>query len=208
MVCMINLKNLKKDEMDTQNGQEQTIKSLSTRFATFASQTILFETGGEKAGAYHKDPADKGGETKWGISKQAHPEIDIENLTYRHALTIYENQYWNPFYDYIYVEKLAFKLYDMGVLMGKHRAIKTLQKAIKKNRVTIKVDGIFGPMTLTGSNTIEAQILLYETYIYLLNRYFKRISLYGKNKKFLRGWLKRLYWVWSTDGTKEGINEQ
>ena len=138
-----------------------------------------------------------------GISKQAHPEIVIENLTYRHALAIYENQYWNPFYNYIHVEKLGFKLFDMGVLMGPNRAVKKLQKAIKKNGIVLKVDGIFGPMTLTACNTVEAQILLYETYIDSLQRYFKLISLYGKNKKFLRGWLRRLYWVWSIDSQEE-----
>jgi len=192
-----------KDEME----EKQTIGSLSAKFAAFASQTILFETGGDKSGAFHKTSGDKGGETKWGISKQTHPEINIEELTFRHALAIYENQYWNPFYNYIHAEKLGFKIYDMGVLMGPRRAVKKLQKAIRKNGVTIKIDGIFGPMTLTGCNTVEAQILLYETYIDLLQKYFKLISLYGKNKKFLRGWLKRLYWVWSTDEKEKGINE-
>ena len=204
MVYTINLKNIRtKDEME----KKQVTKSLSAKFATFASQTILFETGGDKSGAFHKESGDKGGETKWGISKQAHPEVDIENLTYGHALAIYENQYWNPFYNYIHAEKLGFKLFDMGVLMGPRRAIKILQKAIKKTGTTIKIDGIFGPMTLTGCNTVEAQILLYETYIDLLQKRFKRISLYGKNKKFLRGWLKRLYWVWSFDEKEKGFNE-
>ncbi len=185
--------------------EKQITRALPAKFVVFASQTILFETGGDKSGAFHKTSGDKGGETKWGISKQAHPEVDIENLTYRDALHIYESQYWDNYYNFIGNEKVAFKLYDMGVLMGKRRAVKKLQRAIRKQGTMLRIDGMFGPITLTGCN-LSPYDNLYETYIDLLQSYFKLISIYGKNRKFLRGWLKRLYWVWSTDEKEKGIN--
>lgn len=47
-------------------------------------------------GGYSNDPKDPGGETKWGISKRYHPNVDIFNLTPQQAHDIYLNEYWNP----------------------------------------------------------------------------------------------------------------
>ena len=44
---------------------------------------------------YVNDPRDPGGETKFGISKRAHPNEDITNLTYERALEIYKTEYWD-----------------------------------------------------------------------------------------------------------------
>ena len=45
-------------------------------------------------GAYTNDPKDPGGETKFGISKRANPQMDIYNLTLPAALNIYYVDYW------------------------------------------------------------------------------------------------------------------
>lgn len=45
-------------------------------------------------GGYVNDPADPGGETKWGISKRAYPNLDIANLTPDQASDIYARDYW------------------------------------------------------------------------------------------------------------------
>ena len=45
-------------------------------------------------GGYVNDPKDPGGETKWGISKRAHPTLDIKNLTPECACDIYCKDYW------------------------------------------------------------------------------------------------------------------
>lgn len=47
-------------------------------------------------GGYSNDPTDPGGETKYGISKRAHPNLDIKNLTPEQALDIYLKEYWEP----------------------------------------------------------------------------------------------------------------
>lgn len=46
-------------------------------------------------GGYSFDSRDPGGETKWGISKRAHPDVDIRNLTPEQAASIYETEYWD-----------------------------------------------------------------------------------------------------------------
>lgn len=47
-------------------------------------------------GGYVNIPSDPGGETKWGISKRAHPTVDIRNLTEADAAQIYYDEYWVP----------------------------------------------------------------------------------------------------------------
>ena len=42
-------------------------------------------------GGYVNNPNDKGGETKYGISKRAYPNLDIKNLTLKKAEEIYYN---------------------------------------------------------------------------------------------------------------------
>ncbi len=45
-------------------------------------------------GGYSNDPVDPGGETNFGISKRAYPNVDIKALTRESASAIYERDYW------------------------------------------------------------------------------------------------------------------
>ena len=56
----------------------------------------LHEWGNRPDGGYTNNPADPGGETKFGISKRAHPNEDIKNLTPERALALYQAEYWTP----------------------------------------------------------------------------------------------------------------
>lgn len=61
---------------------------------SFESAMIhVFEHEGE---IYENDPDDPGGETKYGICKRYHPDVDIFNLTKEQAKEIYLNTYWIP----------------------------------------------------------------------------------------------------------------
>ena len=70
-------------------------------------------------GGYVNDPSDPGGETKYGISKRAFPDLDIKNLTEEQAILIYYDEYWLD----AKVDKLPDELHeiylDMVVNMGK-----------------------------------------------------------------------------------------
>ena len=58
-----------------------------------AFKFVLRWEGGDR---YTNDPKDPGGETKYGISKRAHPTLDIKHLTPEKALEIYLEKYWFP----------------------------------------------------------------------------------------------------------------
>ncbi len=45
-------------------------------------------------GGYVNRVDDPGGETRYGISKRAHPDVDIKNLTKDAAMEIYRADYW------------------------------------------------------------------------------------------------------------------
>jgi len=55
----------------------------------------LHEWSDKPNGRYTNIPADAGGETKYGISKRAHPKLDIKNLSLADAYAIYAGEYWN-----------------------------------------------------------------------------------------------------------------
>lgn len=57
--------------------------------------TCVDQVLGEEAG-YVNNPADPGGETKWGISKRAFPNLDIANLSREDAIQVYKAHYWDP----------------------------------------------------------------------------------------------------------------
>ena len=61
------------------------------------SFVALHEWSNREDGGYTNDPVDPGGETKFGISKAAHPDVDIKNLTLKEALEIYRRDYWSHY---------------------------------------------------------------------------------------------------------------
>lgn len=76
----------------------------------------------EREGGYVNDPADPGGETKYGISKKAYPNVDIRNLTPELAGTIYQNDYWGPSGCEHLTPGMALVVFDSAVNVGVARA--------------------------------------------------------------------------------------
>lgn len=91
-------------------------------------------------GGYVNDPRDPGGETNWGISKRAYPDLDIKNLTQDQAKAIYLRDFWNPIGDAD--PAIKFQVFDFAVNSG-------IQTAIRKLQATISVadDGHWGPVS-------------------------------------------------------------
>jgi len=133
---------------------------------------------------------DTGGETKFGISKRSYPNVDIENLTKEDAINIYKRDYYNPLYDHISDSNVSFKLFDIGVNIGKTNAVKRLQWTLNDYYgEELIADGIFGKKTLGSVNKHK---YLYPLLLLEYSLYYKAISK-STNNKYLAGWLKRLY---------------
>ena len=75
-------------------------------------------------GGYVNDPNDPGGETNYGISKRAYPNVDIKNLTIDGAKEIYKKDYWDKTKVESVPERLRYIYFDMCVNMGMRRLLK------------------------------------------------------------------------------------
>lgn len=69
-------------------------------------------------GGYSNDPHDPGKETKYGISKAAHPDVDIANLTLDQAKAIYLIEYWDRCGCDAMPWERALCVFDMAVNQG------------------------------------------------------------------------------------------
>jgi lysozyme family protein len=70
-------------------------------------------------GGYVNDPDDKGGETKYGISKRSYPNEDIKNLTLARAKMLYKRDFWDKVGgDLINDQQIADMLVDAAVNEG------------------------------------------------------------------------------------------
>jgi lysozyme family protein len=78
-------------------------------------------------GGYVNHEKDPGGETRYGISKRAHPELDIKNLTVEKALEIYYEDYWKKAGCNLLDMPMAACVMNCAVMSGPRRAIGILE---------------------------------------------------------------------------------
>ena len=67
---------------------------------------------------YTNDPSDPGGETKYGISKKAYPDVDIKSLTLAEASLLYKKDYWDKIGCDSMEKALAIVCFDSAVNCG------------------------------------------------------------------------------------------
>ena len=79
-------------------------------------------------GGYTDDPNDAGGGAKWGISKRAHPNVDIFNLTLEGALEIYRSAYWDFYRLDNFPSPLCIAMFDAFVQHNPKRVIEWIPK--------------------------------------------------------------------------------
>lgn len=140
-------------------------------------------------GGYVHDPADPGGETKYGISKRTYPDVDIEGLTREDAVEIYYRDWWEKYgYGKIQDDRIAEKVFDLAVNMGPRKAHGFLQVAvILSGGFNIHSDGVLGPKTVAAVNEHPNPKYLLAMLRLLAIKYY--VSL--KKLKFLSGWIIR-----------------
>lgn len=158
-------------------------------------------------GGYVNDPADRGGETKFGITVAVARRNgflgNMRDLPRELAKQIYMRQYVvAPGFDKVgnLSMPIAYELVDTGVNMGPQMASRFLQRAL--NLLTDKVlvvDGDVGPATIGALNLFlgrrgaegEKRLLA------LLNafqgtRYAELAEGRVQNRAFIYGWLGRI----------------
>jgi lysozyme family protein len=145
-------------------------------------------------GGYVNDPADPGGETKFGISKRSYPGSDIKNLTESEAKSICYRDFWLPSKCNLISDfNLAAKMFDLAVNLGVGTAIIRLQRAMKCFGADLKEDGIPGPKTMSAVAAVDPAALLGALKSEAAG-YYRCLCMKDPNlEKFLGGWLNRAY---------------
>jgi lysozyme family protein len=138
-------------------------------------------------GGYVDNKNDLGGETNYGISHRAYPDLDIKNLTIEQVSDIYYNDYWLKLnIDNLFNEDLKLHIFDMAVNAGTKTSIKLLQHILG-----VVEDGIMGSETESKVEEYFTSILT----LYKNARITYYNSLVTKNPKlqeFLKGWILRV----------------
>lgn len=140
-----------------------------------------FEFVFQEEGGYVNDPNDSGGETKFGISKRAHPGVDIKSLTKKTVRPIYLD-YWNEVKADILPPQLRLQVFDFGFHAGGTRSIKLLQRLCE-----VKQDGKIGAITLGAAKELSA----IEFCGGRINYYHNLVKRRPKDRRFLKGWIAR-----------------
>jgi len=138
-------------------------------------------------GGLVKDPMDRGGLTRWGISQAYHPGLDIDNLTREQAIEIYRTDYWNRIRGDDLPEELAFVTFDAAVNSGPRNAARFLQRALG-----IKDDGVLGPKTMDRAWACDPRATAIHA-IQARARYYTSVfTRHPSQLRFLNGWLARI----------------
>ncbi len=137
----------------------------------------------DEEGAYVDNPADPGGETKYGISKRVYPHLNIKNLKPEQAIQIYKDDYWTPIRGDDLPQGIDLMVLDCAVNQGVSTAAKLLQGV-----VGVTQDGKIGPDTLSKVNKADKADLIAR---YASLRALRYAGLAGW-RTFGRGWINRL----------------
>lgn len=133
-------------------------------------------------GGYVLDGLDPGGETNFGISKRAYPDLDIRNLKRADAEAIYYTDYWLPAECDKYPDAVAFVVFDCAVNQGVSTAKRLLQTA-----VGVPADGVIGVLTLARITPPRSRDIVRDITLLRIQRY-QQSPVYAR---FARGWLRR-----------------
>ena len=134
-------------------------------------------------GGYVNNPADPGGETKFGISRRSYPNLDIKNLTIEQASDIYIRDYLAPLKADKLPDSVTFQLLDFAINSGVDRAVVCLQRAVGAVE-----DGRMGPATVAAvKRYTEAEVIMR-----LLAARLEFMTGLSVWPTFGRGWCRRI----------------
>lgn len=142
----------------------------------------------EHEGGYVNHPSDPGGETKYGISKRAYPDVDIAELTKDDAADLYKRDYWDRIKGDDLPVGVACVVMDYAVNSGISRASKALQSVCG----ITNGDGIIGPATLNAVWTTaknDGELSVVEGVIKQRQEFIRGLSIY---ETFGKGWERRI----------------
>lgn len=143
---------------------------------------------------YVNDPLDRGGETKYGVAKNANMDLDITNLDWDAAKRVYFRRYWlasNCDDVTLMSPRLAVLHFDGAVNHGVGRAGRFLQRSVGATE-----DGDVGPATLRALREAiktRGDIALCHLICDYREAFYEAIIARNPSQaRFRNGWLRRI----------------
>jgi len=149
-------------------------------------------------GGYSNHPADRGGETNFGVTHAVYnayrkmhgrPLQSVRMISAAEVRDIYQKRYWTSAGCEELPPKLALSHFDWAVNAGVIRAVKTLQAIVGVN-----ADGIVGPLTkqaIIAATATNREVWLCDRYNAIREGCYRRWGV-GSQAVFLTGWMNRL----------------
>ena len=178
-------------------------------FEAALSHCMLYEVGGfwnldtpgvreglietreqRRACGYVNDPDDRGGETKYGVAKNANPDLDITTLDWLGASRIYFRRYWLPSHSDELTQispRVAVLHFDGAINHGVGRAAVFLQRALE-----VQDDGDIGPATLAAVQESDELVVCNRICDIRTDFYRAIVAAKPTQAKYLNGWLRRI----------------
>jgi lysozyme family protein len=136
---------------------------------------------------YVNIPEDTGGETKYGVAKNANIDLSISTLDLDGAMNAYYARYWNAGKSDKLPGAVAIIHFDGCVNHGVGRACKFLQVA-----AGVTPDGAIGPATLAAVNAKTQEEIINAIADQREAFYNGIVAAKPNQAKFLKGWMARI----------------
>lgn len=136
---------------------------------------------------YVNIPADRGGETKYGVAQAANPQVRVRDLDLQGAMEVYFQNYWLRGKCDQLPYPVSLIHYDGCVNHGIGRANKFLQRA-----VGVTDDGVIGPGTLRAVNEGDLTQIIQSISEQRANFYQAIVKRDSSQGIFLKGWMRRI----------------
>jgi lysozyme family protein len=147
---------------------------------------LVNTTAQQQAVGYVNDPADHGGETKFGIAKHSNPSIDVKNLTWADAKQVYFDSYWTASRCPDLLPRYAVLHFDIAINHGARRAAIFLQRALG-----VADDGVLGPITIAKADAADPITLCGQVSDQRLRFYNEIVAHDPTQSRFFGGWARR-----------------
>ena len=151
------------------------------------AQGLIDTPANRKAVGYVNDPNDRGGETKFGVAKNANMDLNITRLTWDQAKAVYFVRYWLAGKCDQLSPRTAVLHFDGCVNHGIIRANTFLQRA-----VGVKDDGVIGAVTLAKIKATNEMQLLSNVCAQREQFYRAIVANNPSQARYLTGWLRRI----------------
>ena len=153
-------------------------------------------------GGYVNKAVDRGGETKFGISKKQYPNLDIKNLSQMQAMMIYNNDFLNNSEANYGKNPIALKMADVQINTGKSTLLMqqslnalALQHNLPINGGMLNEDGKMGNKTRMAYKLVRDKVgdkaLMNKIVNKQKNYYLSIVDSDSTQKVFLNGWMNR-----------------